>query len=60
MLGLLADNPFPDRPPRYVRAVSYDYRFTDSAERARTGAWWRRREIGPYCPIFERPMPGGR
>jgi hypothetical protein len=50
--GLLAANPFPDRPPRYVRATTYDYRFTDAAERRRTGAWWRRKVIGPYTPIL--------
>lgn len=57
VLDLLAKNPFPEHPPRYVRAVLYDYRFTDAAERRRTGAWWRRREIGPYAPVFERPSP---
>src|SRR5207245_3512750 len=33
VLGLLAANPFPDHPPRYVRALVYDYRFTTPAER---------------------------
>ena len=28
VLQLLAYNPFPERPPRYVRALLYDYRFT--------------------------------
>ncbi|HKD18893.1 MAG TPA: lipase maturation factor family protein [Thermoanaerobaculia bacterium] len=51
--GLLAKNPFAGNPPRYVRAVLYDYRFTDAAERRRTGAWWRRRELGLFCPVFE-------
>ena len=51
--GLLAKNPFPGDPPRYVRAVLYDYRFTDEAERRRTGAWWRRHELGLFCPVFE-------
>jgi hypothetical protein len=50
-LGLLATNPFPDRPPRFVRALLYDYRFTDAAERRRTGAWWRRQLRGLYCPV---------
>ena len=50
VLGLLAENPFPNAPPRYVRAVLYDYRFTDLAERRRTGAWWRRTEHGLYFP----------
>ena len=46
---LLAATPF-RRPPRLVRAVLYDYRFTDPAERRRTGAWWRREPLGVYCP----------
>ena len=55
VVALLARNAFPDGPPRYVRAVLYDYRFTDAGERARTGAWWRRRLLGLYCPVVERP-----
>ena len=52
---LLAVNPFPNHPPRFVRAVVYDYRFTDRAERARSGAWWRRQMQGLYCPVMARP-----
>jgi predicted DCC family thiol-disulfide oxidoreductase YuxK len=51
---LLAGNPFPQGPPRYVRAVLYDYRFTTAAERRRTGAWWGREEKGLYCPVLSR------
>jgi hypothetical protein len=50
VLGLLERNPFPGSPPRYIRAVVYDYRFTDFAERRRTGAWWRREEKATYLP----------
>ncbi len=46
--GLLERNPFPDAPPRYVRATFYRYRFTNGAERAQTGAWWKRQELGEY------------
>jgi hypothetical protein len=52
VLGLLAHNPFPGAPPRYIRAVVYDYRFTDSAERRRTGAWWHREEKATYLPAI--------
>jgi lipase maturation factor 1 len=51
--GLLAKNPFAGDPPRYARAVLYDYRFTDAEERRRTGAWWKRRELGLFGPVFE-------
>ncbi|HTY42930.1 MAG TPA: lipase maturation factor family protein [Thermoanaerobaculia bacterium] len=57
VLRLLAANPFPDHPPRYVRAVLEDYRFTDAAEKKATGAWWRRRDLGPFSPVFERGSP---
>ena len=49
---LLAKNPFPDQPPKYVRAVLYDYHFTDPATRRRTGQWWQRELRGAYCPEF--------
>ncbi len=55
VLGLLADNPFPDRPPRQVRAVVSDYRFTDAEERRRTGAWWKREPRGLYAPVLGVP-----
>lgn len=55
VLGLLADNPFPVAPPRYVRAMRYVYRFTAPDERTATGDWWTRRPIGLYCPILSRP-----
>jgi predicted DCC family thiol-disulfide oxidoreductase YuxK len=56
VLRLLATNPFPAGPPRYVRTLVYDYRFTDWPTRRSTGAWWRRELQGPYCPIMSRDM----
>jgi hypothetical protein len=47
-LALLRGNPFPDRPPRFVRALLYRYRFTTWRERRETGAWWVRTQIGEY------------
>lgn len=52
VLRLLRTNPFPDHPPRYVRALEYDYRFTTPAERRATGAWWYRTLLGPYSPVL--------
>jgi predicted DCC family thiol-disulfide oxidoreductase YuxK len=51
VLGLLADNPFPDHPPQSVRVVLYEYRFTSTAERAASGAWWDRQEVGLFCQL---------
>ncbi len=50
--GLLARNPFPDRPPRFVRAMFYRYRFTTREERRQTGAWWKRQELREYLPTI--------
>src|SRR5436190_2230817 len=47
---LLATNPFPDRPPKYVRGTLYRYHFTSLATGRRTGAWWTRERIGEYSP----------
>ena len=49
-LGLLGTNPFPGRPPRYVRAEYYTYRLTAPAERRATGRWWHRERLGVYYP----------
>ena len=48
--GLLAHNPFPDKPPRYIRATFYRYRFTTTGELRQTGAWWKRQELREYLP----------
>jgi hypothetical protein len=50
VLALLERDPFAGAPPRYLRwRVDY-YEFTDAEERAKTGAWWKRR------PVFESPI----
>jgi hypothetical protein len=46
VLALLRENPFPDRPPRYVRSRLELYRFTSWGSRG----WWERSELGDYCP----------
>ncbi len=51
VLALLEKNPFPNHPPRYLRAGFYDYRFTSFAGRRATGAWWKREPLGEYLPV---------
>jgi hypothetical protein len=46
--SLLRTNPFPQAPPRWIRAQLYRYRFTSPDERRNTGRWWARRLIAPY------------
>lgn len=53
--GLLAHNPFPDAPPRYLRAVRYEYRFTTREERRATGNTWERMPLDYYiAPVSLR------
>ncbi|HJT46056.1 MAG TPA: lipase maturation factor family protein [Chthoniobacterales bacterium] len=50
VVGLLQTNPFPEKPPRFIRAGFYRYRFTNHEEHRQTGAWWKREELGEYLP----------
>jgi lipase maturation factor 1 len=50
VLKLLAKNPFPGSPPKYIRALVFDYSFTDFAARRATGDWWARVPRGSYFP----------
>jgi hypothetical protein len=47
---LIQHNPFPDAPPRYVRALVYDYTFTTLQEKKETGNWWKREFVQLYSP----------
>ena len=44
----MGDNPFPDSPPRYIRAQLYLYTFSDYGARSETGNWWERRYVRTY------------
>jgi hypothetical protein len=57
VLRLLENNPFPDHPPQFIRAVLYDYHFTTRSTHKITGAWWRRQAIGLYYQTSRRPPP---
>jgi hypothetical protein len=59
VLSLFASNPFPLEPPRQVRAVLWQYWFTDLSTKRATGYWWRREYRGLYAPALER-LPDGR
>jgi lipase maturation factor 1 len=50
VLDLLEHNPFAGKPPKYIRAMVYDYRFTTFEERRQTGNWWKRELKGAYFP----------
>lgn len=59
VLGLLAHNPFPSAPPRYIRARLYDYQFTTFSERHATGNWWKRELKGEYLPAVSLRAASG-
>ncbi|MBI3875533.1 MAG: lipase maturation factor family protein [Verrucomicrobia bacterium] len=52
VLALLEKNPFPEKPPRFLRATLYDYRFTDFKTRRETGDWWQREKQYLYVPVL--------
>ena len=58
-LRLLRVNPFPDRPPAYVRASLYRYRFTTSSQRRDSGEWWTRSFTTELVRPFSLPPPRG-
>tara|TARA_R110002096_G_scaffold419294_2_gene623871 strand:- start:813 stop:2312 length:1500 start_codon:yes stop_codon:yes gene_type:complete len=47
---LIKYNPFPDSPPKFVRARLFIYEFTTPQERAASGDWWKRTAAGDYLP----------
>ena len=53
VLDLLANNPFPETPPKYMQAVVYDYRFTDTGTKVKKGDWWQREFKGSYTPVLQ-------
>ena len=58
VLALFAGNPFPGEPPQAVRAVVWQYWFTDLKTKREEGLWWRRELRGLYAPVLERDAQG--
>ena len=53
-LSLFAANPFPDKPPHYVRATRYRYKFVPRND---AGLWWEREDLGPWLPPLSADDP---
>ncbi|HEX4667838.1 MAG TPA: lipase maturation factor family protein [Chthoniobacterales bacterium] len=53
VVALLGKNPFPEKPPRYLRANIYRYHFSNLRERE-SGIWWRREDERTYLPVVSR------
>src|SRR6202011_1958004 len=58
VLALFAGNPFPEQPPRQVRAVLWQYWFSTREEKRAKGLWWRRELLGLYAPTLQRESDG--
>ena len=49
-ISLFARNPFPGKPPRYIRAVLYRYTFAKPGNAK--GLWWTREKISDWIPAM--------
>jgi len=56
VLGLLGSNPFPDRPPKFLRLMYFRYFFSSPETRAATGAWWSREPRGSLTKPVSLPQ----
>ncbi len=57
-LSLLANNPFPDNPPKYIRVQFYQYKFTKPGDKS--GAIWDRTYIGEWLTPLSKSNPALR
>jgi hypothetical protein len=55
VLSLIANQPFPNAPPRYIRAERYRYHFTHLGDG--NPAWWTRERIDSYLPPLSLDNP---
>jgi hypothetical protein len=59
VLRLFAGDPFATAPPKYVRAVLWQYWFSTPEQKRTAGVWWTRKLLGAYAPTVER-LPDGK
>ncbi|XP_067656214.1 lipase maturation factor 2-like [Haliotis asinina] len=55
VLQLLKRNPFPGKPPKYIRATLYHYYYTSSSkknDRYSARNWWLRKKKAEYLPVM--------
>lgn len=58
VIALFAENPFPQVPPRQIRAVVWQYWFSTPEQKRAQGVWWTRRFLGLYAPTLQRESDG--
>lgn len=52
VLTLLRSSPFQDKPPKFVRALAYEYTFSNFQQLREKGVWWNRQLIGHFSPTL--------
>ncbi len=57
-VGLFASNPFPAKPPKFVRATLYRYSFVPPNNKQ--GLWWKRESLGLWLPPLSADSDGLR
>ena len=58
VMSLLANDPFPGAPPRWIRASYYRYEFAPPGDPSH--AWWRRQRVGDWIPALSADDPSLR
>jgi hypothetical protein len=54
-LGLIANNPFPSKPPQYIRVLVYRYKFAPWSHS--DGTWWVREREGTHIYPLSKDSP---
>jgi hypothetical protein len=54
-VGLFAQNPFPQKPPRYIRAILYNYKFAKPGNSK--GLYWTRDAGSEWLPVLSDSDP---
>ncbi|KAK0055173.1 lipase maturation factor 2 isoform X2 [Biomphalaria pfeifferi] len=59
VLDLMGPNPFPNKPPKYIRAFLYHYHFTSPKDcKGKTKCnWWKREKKSEYIPALSLTEP---
>lgn len=52
VLKLFRVNPFSEKPPLYIRAQLYEYKFSSWEEKKKDGVWWTREFVRPFSPTI--------
>ena len=55
VMSLLANDPFPGAPPRWIRAAYYRYEFARPGDPSH--AWWKRQRVGDWLPPLSADDP---